>query len=99
MFNKGRYVTAGIQKEIPIGLQINMWDLIYKMYVPAKDYLQVFRLSRSGGKQIVIHSQEEPYYLESYSFDPEMFRGSVVEAKVFVIDDGDHCTMLLAEEY
>lgn len=99
MFNKGRYVTAGIQAKIPVGLQIIMWDLIDKMDVSVKDCLQVFRLSISDGKQIVIHSQEEPDYLKSYSFDPGMFRGSAVEAKVFVIDDGDHCTMLLAEEY
>jgi hypothetical protein len=88
-----RYITRGIQSEIPIVLQLFMWDCISA--VPEKDYLQIFRLSERDGKQNIVHEQEVPEYNREYLLVvPEP-----VNAKVYVIDDGDHCTMLLAEEY
>ena len=57
--------------------------------------MQIFRLSESNGKQRIVHEQEVPEYKREYLLAfPEP-----VNAKVYVIDDGDHCTMLLAEEY
>lgn len=94
MFSNNRYLTKGVQSEIPIELQIFMWECINRMPVE-KDYLQVFRLSSDGKLQEVIHSQEQPEYQRSYSF----IFPTHINAKVYVIDDGDHSTMLLAEEY
>ena len=89
-----RYMTKGVQSEIPAVLQIFMWDCISAVPVE-KDYLQIFRLSESNGKQRIVHEQEVPEYNREYLLVvPEP-----VNAKVYVIDDGDHCTMLLAEEY
>ena len=94
MFNSDKYLTRGVQSEIPIELQIFMWRCIDSM-PELKDYLQVFRLSSSDGKQKIIHEQEQPEYKKEYMLNT----AQAVTAKVYVIDDGDHCTMLLAEEY
>ncbi|MGN1135604.1 MAG: DUF960 domain-containing protein [Oscillospiraceae bacterium] len=95
MFNNQHYLTQGVQAEIPFELQLFMWALIAQLSEP-KDYLQVFRLSVSdNGTQHIIHEQEEPEYLKEYDIQVD----TPINAKVYVIDDGDHCTMLLAEEY
>lgn len=48
-----------------------------------------------NGEQKIIHEQEVPEFKREYLLNfPEP-----IAAKVYVIDDGDHCTMLLAEEY
>ena len=94
-FQGQRYLTKGIQTEIPFDLQMFMWYLINQLPEP-KDYLQVFRLSVSdNGNQHIIHEQEVPAYSREYDVQTD----NPVSAKVYVIDDSDHCTMLLAEEY
>ena len=88
-----RYMTKGVQSDIPAVLQLFLWDRVSA--VPNPDYLQIFRLSECNGKQRIVHEQEVPEYRREYLLAfPEP-----VNAKVYVIDDGDHCTMLLAEEY
>ena len=94
IFNNKRYITCGVNENIPPLLQIIMWELIKQMPVD-KDYLQVFCLSEENGKQKVKHSQEIPEYSKEYVFNI----GTTINAKVFVIDDKTHTTMLLAEEY
>lgn len=100
MFKSDKYITKGIQSEVPAWMQEFMWQTIDRMDVSAKDYLQVFRLTQSDRSgvsvQRVVHSQEDPLYKKEYFF-PEL--ADIIEAKVFVIDDSTHCTMLLAEEY
>ena len=93
MFNGERYMTKGVQSDIPVVLQIFMWDCIKA--VPEPDYLQIFRFSEVDGKQKVVHEQEVPEYKREYL----LVFPNPITAKVYVIDDGDHCTMLLAEEY
>ncbi len=95
MFKNPRYVTRGINAEISLALQLVLWKMIDDMEVARKDYLQVFTLSSENGKQKIIHEQEEPDYHKEYTFSGDC----LVNAKIFVIDDGDHSTMLLAEEY
>ena len=89
-----RYTTRGVQTEIPISLQIFMWDCVTAVPEP-KDYLQIFRLSEADGKQKIVHEQEIPDFKREYL----LAFPNPITAKVSVIDDGDHCTMLLAEEY
>ena len=95
MFNNQRYVTRGISNELPLMLQIILWGLIDSMEVVEKDYLQVFCLSAESGIQKIIHKQEHPEYSKEYLFPSE----APITAKIFVIDDETHSTMLLAEEY
>lgn len=47
--------------------------------------------------QQIIHSQEVPAYSKTYTFN--CTEQECVSGKIFVIDDGEYCTMLLAEEY
>ncbi|MGN0631926.1 MAG: DUF960 domain-containing protein [Ruminococcus sp.] len=93
MFSNKRYLTKGVQADIPFELQIFLWECIKA--VPEPDYLQIFRLSDFNGKQRIIHEQEIPEYKREYL----LVVNEPINQKVYVIDDGDHSTMLLAEEY
>lgn len=92
MFDKEKYVTSGVDSTVPPFLQYFMWNAIETMKVPEKDYLQIFNLS----SQHIIHSQEQPPYSKEYSLFGNL---TPLEAKIYVIDDYTHSTMLLAEEY
>lgn len=95
MFNNPKYLTKGVQSSIPSWLVILLWHLIEIMSVEQKDYLQVFRLRRTGTGQHITHMQEQP----PYQYDLDVPCADAVNAKIFVIDDGTHSTMLLADEY
>ena len=94
MFNNGFYVTRGVSDNIPLPLQIIMWELIEDLPVD-KDGLQVFSLSEENGRQVLKHSQEVPEYEKEYILDSD----TPITEKIFVIDDETHSTMLLASEY
>ena len=95
MFNNKRYLTQGVQADIPFELQFFMWECIDNLSVE-KDYLQVFELENADGIQRIHHFSEQPEYNMEYLLpaipDP-------ITTKVYVIDDGEYSTMLLAEEY
>ena len=95
MFSNPRYSTRGISETVPILTQIILWDCIDSMKTERKDYLQVFKLVATGANQQVTHSQEEPVYERTFTFPTD----EPITAKIFVIDDETHSTMLLAEEY
>jgi hypothetical protein len=94
IFQNQKFISKGVANTIPLFLQIIMWELIKNVPVDC-DYLQVFSLSSENGKQKIIHTQEVPEHKKEYVIDADM----PVTAKVFVIDDETHSTMLLAEEY
>ena len=98
MFKNERYLTVGIANTLPTWLVFLLWDAIDEMKTPV-DYLQVFSVScgESNGVSYltVVHTQENPEYSQTYT----VITNDKVTAKIFVIDDGDHSTMLLAEEY
>ena len=93
--SKGRYLTRGVAAEIPLQLQVFLWEAVDRM-PELKDYLQVFNLSGEIGVQVIHHTAEEPEYDMTYILQ---IAGEAVTAKVYLIDDGEHCTRLLAEEY
>lgn len=95
--SKNRYITKGIESSVPLYLIMILWELIDREKQNTRlDYLQIFRLSTENGKQRIVHEQEQPRpFKKTYVYRmPETFTG-----KIYVIDDGDHETMLLAEEY
>ena len=94
MFTNQRYLTRGIEASVPIRLQTLLWNLI-DLLPPKRDYMLVFRLEPFGGMQQVIHTSEEPEYKKVFLFPSD----DPVTAKIYVIDDDTHTTMLLAEEY
>ena len=94
MFSNQRYITRGVIAEIPLELQIFMWECIDRLSENC-DYFQVFELENLGGIQRITHFSEQPEYRMEYLI-PTI--ANPITAKVYVIDDGDHSTMLLAEE-
>lgn len=93
-FRNPRYLTAGVAATIPEFLQMFIWNCIDRL-PDQPDYLQVFRLEPFGGMQQIVHEAEQPAYKKVYLFPSE----NPVTEKLYVIDDDDHSTMLLAEEY
>lgn len=100
MFKKeNRYVSRQVNEVIPIQLQILMWSMIDSLKEKKKlDYLQIFRLKLKGDKVLIEHEQEVPPYKEKYEIDKVKFPIEH-DMKLYIIDNVDYCTMILAEEY
>ena len=84
---------------IPAGVQVFLWSLLDELIAKMAeelDYLQVFELSGENGNQIIIHRQENPPYQAVYQFHKVK---KALQYKIYVIDDAEHCTMLLNDEY
>ena len=94
-FKNKRYVTRGVRDKVPLLIQLFLWQCIDELNEP-RDKLQIFKCSMGDGGLKIIHIQEEPEYKREYQLqtDTPIFIG-----KIYAIDDGDHSTMLLAEEY
>lgn len=94
MFNNQRYFTRGIEAEIPLELQIFLWECIDRLPEP-RDYFQIFKLHPVKIMQGITHSSEQPEYKMEYLIPLD----KPITAKIYVIDSDDYSTMLLAEEY
>ena len=100
-FTGNKYITSGIESEIPIDLQIIMWDMIDEARQQGKslDYLQVFQLKSTyvNGVEMqeITQSQEQPRRTKKITVESD----SPISTKIFVIDDITHSTMLLCHEY
>lgn len=100
MFNNKRYVTAGVNSTIDPSVQLFIWNLIEVLKSKIQvDYLQIFELSKivrsDGSAQMIVHIQEIPHHRQEYILS----NTETVDRKIYAIDDGMHCTMLLSEEY
>ena len=95
MFNHQKFLTHGVMAEIPSWLTNLMWHMVLTMEVEEKDYLQVFTLTKTATGQHIVYEQEQP----PYRYELDVPYDDAVDAKVFIIDDLTHSTMLLAEEY
>ncbi len=107
--DKKRCETRRIADELDVSYRFILWTLVDSLRDDKNtdiDYLQVFEficdtdgaITKDPTKtymQRIIHTQEVPEYRKEYDFPA----GSVINGKIFVIDDGDHCTMLWADEY
>ena len=65
MFPPQRYATAAVNREIPLAVQLFLWQCIDALPF-SPDYLQVFQLSTEGGQLRVIYTQECPDYRKEY---------------------------------
>ena len=97
-----RLITKGIQREIPIEIQILLWNMQSRLRKQQKeiDYLQVYRLQAlQKDLQLIEHTAEQPFYQMSYYCVVE----NAVTQKIYIIetDYGTKLveTMLLAREY
>ena len=95
MFDDQKFLTRGIESEIPSWLVHLMWHMVLTLEIEEKDYLQVVKLTKTPVGQHIVHEQEQP----PYSYELDVPCDDAVDAKVFIIDDLTHSTMLLAEEY
>ena len=95
MFENQKFLTRGIETEIPPWLIHLMWYMVLTMETDEKDYLQVFKLTKTQTGQHIVHTQEQP----PYCYELDVPCPDAVDAKVFIIDDRTHSTMLLASEY
>lgn len=101
MFDKcnPRYSTIGIQREVPLNLQLLLWSLIDDLNSIDIDYLQVFELfivkDNYGTMQKITHRQEQPDYNMNYL----LYYNEAIRVKIYVIDVITHAIMLLTEEY
>ncbi|MBQ8349868.1 MAG: hypothetical protein IJY19_09565 [Ruminococcus sp.] len=94
MFNNQRYLTKGVQAEIPLELQLFMWECINRL-PEEQDYFQVFKMESLNGIQKITHFSEQPEYHREYLVPTE----NPITAKVYIINSDTYSTMLLAEEY
>ena len=96
MFDDQKFLTRGDRRrDSRHGLINLMWHMVLTMEIEEKDYLQVFTLTKTPTGQHIVHEQEQP----PYRYELDVPCDDAVDAKVFVIDDLTHSTMLLAEEY
>lgn len=98
---KKRYETKEINTRLNPMYRYILWTLIDSLREEKKlDCLQVFEFvceKDEQGRYIqkLTHSQEETSYSKTYDFPVN----EPVNEKVYVIDDGEQCTMLFTEEY
>ena len=98
MFDKeNRYITRGVNEKIDLSLQILLWNLVDDLKVE-KDYLQVFKLSRTGEVINIEHIQEVLEYKSFIKVNAKDLEFKE-EMKIYVIYSGIYSTMLLSEEY
>ena len=94
MLDNQRFLTRGVDTEIPLELQLFLWSCIDRL-PEERDYFQVFKLEPMGEMQRISHTSEQPEYHMEYIIPT----AKPITAKLYVIDSIDYSTMLLAEEY
>lgn len=102
MFNNDGYMTRGFSAEIPDEVKVVISELMVDVKKDKDaDYLQVFNLKpnilHGVTVQEIIHTQEVPP--KSNTVNVVLFMDDPVTEKIFVIDDNDHHTFMLASEY
>lgn len=101
-FSGSRYVTKGVAENFPMELQAALFSVIERMSEKVcgeLDYLQVFEIVTEvkGQKKFlhIYHMQECPEAKLEYFIPTDV----EVNGRAYMIDDVDHVTLLLAEEY
>ena len=97
-----RYITRGINEQVPVNLQMLLWDKVDRVVsstLPA-DYLQMFTFEKTKeNKLLIYHKQEQPMLEASFEIPLNSQNEKLIGKKVYIIDDIDHSTMLFADEY
>lgn len=92
-------MTRAIAEELHPEIAVKLWRLIdaKKQQNVELDYLQVFELTKSSGKQAIIHRQEEPER-RAFHIIP-LYETVPVTRTVWCIDNGETEMMLFPEDY
>ena len=91
MFQNKRFLTRGVQAEVPMELQLFLWHCIDQL-PEERDYFQVFALKEIDGKQHIHHFSEQPEYSQDYMID----LAKPVNQKLYDIEENYHSNMLLS---
>ena len=94
MFDNKRYLTCIVDSTISLELQIFLWTCVDRL-PESRNHLQIFDLMPVGCMQGITHRSEEPEYRMEYLIPSD----APITEKLYIIDDGEHSTMLLASEY
>lgn len=100
-FDGQKFITKGVSETIPLEIQHILFTSLDLMKEKAEelDYLQVFELETIVQDGVfVLHIQHEQEVPEC-NMDYIVPTKNDVHCKVFIIDDEQYVTMLLAEEY
>lgn len=102
-FNKStRFMTRAIAETFPDELKILIWEIIDEDVneYSDTDYLQVFTFKKVGESILAVtREQEQPPRTTVVYIEYKAEYQSILDRKIFVIDDTNHSTMLYAEEY
>ena len=96
------YVTSGVAENVNQFIVLKCIEMLVEMKKQniELDYLQVYQISYDEETNILTirHFQEEPEFEHETEF--ELPSGvKPFSGKCYLIDDGDHRTFLLADEY
>lgn len=95
MFTNERYLTREVAEQVPIDIQLLMWDLVEKL--EEKDYLQIFELTPKGrGSVELVHKQEIPEITSIYKIKNIDIKEKM---KLYMIDSGEYSTLMFSHEY
>ncbi|MBS4212436.1 DUF960 family protein [Neobacillus rhizophilus] len=97
---KNRFVTRSVDSEVPIEIQVLIWDFIDELKEKRQsemDYLQVFQLTIQDGVQVIINTQEEP--LKEDCIKVTVPKNKMLSTRIWVMDDGNYSTMLFPSDY
>lgn len=84
-------------------LQFTLWAMVDMLRLRSgvqPDYLQVFHLAPAVDQtdplnQTILHRQEQPPYVATNLVTVDQ----PITTRIFIIDDSEHATMMLASEY
>ncbi|MBL1224214.1 DUF960 family protein [Enterococcus sp. BWR-S5] len=101
---ENRYITRGVNEQVPKEIQLYCWQLIDKKVSEAEiklDYLQIFEFNRDNQRQAIeiVHRQEQPFFISYHEVKITEALSEFQVNKLWVIDDSVNQTMLLPEEY
>lgn len=101
-----RYITRGIDNNLPITLQHQLWQLVARREQEQSkvnellDYFHIFQFNTRHNKLYIKHKQERPEYVKIHKAN---YSKAINMNKVYIIreDDEDlsYYVMLLPEEY
>ena len=94
-----RYMTSAIAEELHPEIASILWQLIdVKRGLNIElDYLQVFELTVSNGKQVIVHRQEVPE-MQSLLMKA-LSDAKPITRKIWCMDSGETEMMLFQEDY
>ena len=85
MFTNERYITREVAEQVPIEMQLLMWELVER--IVEKDYLQIFELTlKENGIVKVVHKQEILEFTNTYKIKNTGIKNKM---KLYMIDSGE----------